>query len=211
MPDTPMTLSHYALPSALLGTTCVLLLTVLGGLGYPDYSHVSQFISELGASGAPHEHLVRFAGFLPAGLLLCFFAWTAFKALPRSGPLTFGLLGLVVYAAGYIVAAFFPCDLGCRPATPSLSQIIHNIGGLVGYALAPLALGALALAAHKWPGGKHLSVLAIVAAVLVWGGVASLLPKSPLVGLSQRVIETAVLSWVVLCGLYIQRQRTAIK
>ncbi len=50
------------------------------------------------------------------------------------------------------------------------------------------------LAAHNWPGGKQLSALAIVAAVLV------------AVGLSQRVIETAVLSWVMLCGLYINRQ-----
>jgi hypothetical protein len=48
----------------------VLLLTVVGGALTPGSSHLSMYISELGARGAPLEWPVRIAGFLPAGLLM---------------------------------------------------------------------------------------------------------------------------------------------
>jgi len=196
--------SRAAYPAALLGALLIVGLTVLAAAGMPNYSHLSQFISELGARGAPHEAWVRFAGFLPAGLLLCAFAWAAHGGLPRSRLLAAGLLGLGIYAAGYVVAAFFPCDPGCRPAQPSMSQVVHNIGGLAGYLLAPLALLALALAARRWPNGGHLVACGFVAAALALLGLLTLSPKSPYVGLSQRVIEASVLSWAVLCGAYVQ-------
>ena len=67
----------------------------------PDYSHDSQFISELGAMGAPYELFVRLAGFLPAGLLLVAFSALAFRALPRSRSVSLALFGLALYAGGY--------------------------------------------------------------------------------------------------------------
>lgn len=36
----------------------------------PGYGHISQFISELGASGTPHALLMNLAGFIPSGLML---------------------------------------------------------------------------------------------------------------------------------------------
>jgi len=109
---------------ALTSVACavvILLLTVLGGALTPGYSHLSMYISELGARGAPLEWPVRFAGFLPAGLLMLAFCAFAFKALPRSWRVTLCLLGLALNAMGYLVAVVFPCDLGCRPPEPSLS------------------------------------------------------------------------------------------
>lgn len=199
-------MSRFAFPAAVAGAGFIVLLTVLGGFGFPGYSHLAHFISELGARGAPHEMLVRFVGFLPAGLLLCFFAWVAARALPASRLASVGFVGIAVYAAGYAVAAFFPCDAGCRPASPSPSQVVHNIGGLAGYAMAPVAMLCLGLAARRWPSGRGLSATAFVVAVAVAAllGLLSLSPKSPWVGASQRLIEAAMLSWIVLCGAYIR-------
>jgi hypothetical protein len=84
---------RFAFPAAMLSAGSVILLIVLGGAAFPGYSHTSQFISELGATGAPHEKLVRFAGFLPAGVLLCLFVIGAFKVLPRSHLTALGLAG----------------------------------------------------------------------------------------------------------------------
>jgi hypothetical membrane protein len=40
-----------------------LVVTILiAGLFYPDYSHVSQYMSELGATGAPNAWLVNYFG-----------------------------------------------------------------------------------------------------------------------------------------------------
>jgi hypothetical protein len=182
----------------------VVALTLFGGAFYPDYSHLSQFISELGARQAPHEQVVRWIGFLPAGVLVLVFAVVAFKALPRSALTTFGLLGIAAYALGYVVAAFYPCDPGCRPAEPSTSQVIHNIAGLVGYLFAPLSLAALARSARHWPGGGHLAAAGFVTATLALLGLLSLSPEYPYVGLSQRILELSVLVWIVMCGRYIK-------
>ena len=174
----------------------------------PGYSHVSQFISELGARGAPYELWVRHAGFLPAGLLLLTFSALASRAVPRSRPVSLSFFGLALFAAGYLVAAAFPCDAGCRPSEPSASQLIHNAGGLVGYLVAPLFLYTLARAARVWPGATRLAGAGYVAAAVALVGRLTLSPSSEVVGLSQRALEIAVLGWVAMLGLYIARQRS---
>lgn len=196
--------SRIAFVSAALALLWVLFLTVFGGAQFPGYSHAAQFISELGARQAPHEQLVRWAGFLPAGVLLLVFCAAARAALPRSMLTTLGLLGLAVYGLGYVAAAFFPCDPGCRPAQPSPAQMVHNLAGLAGYGLAPLSLAALAWQARRWQGGGYLTVTGFTAAGLCVLGLLSLSPESPYVGWSQRLIEGSVLLWVCLCGWYVR-------
>ena len=172
----------------------------------PDYSHVSQFISELGATGAPYERLVRLAGFLPAGLLLLAFSALAFRAIPRSRSVSLGLFGLALYAGGYLVAAAFPCDAGCRPAEPSASQLIHNAGGLVGYLVAPVFLFTLARATRGWPGASGLTGAGYVASAVALVALLTLSPSSGAAGLSQRALELAVLGWVTMLGVYVARR-----
>lgn len=190
-----------------LGTLAVMVaFSVALGALTPGYSHVSQFISELGASGAPYEWWARRLGFLPAGVLMLAFCGLAFVALPRSKSMVLGLAGLGIFAAGYVVASQFPCDPGCRPAEPSASQVIHNTLGGLGYLLAPAFLLALSQAVRPWPGTAWLVNSGRVAAVLALVGLLTLTPESPFVGLSQRLLEAAVLGWVALLGLYLARQ-----
>lgn len=195
---------RHALAFAIAAALAIVLVTVLGAAAFPNYSHATQFISELGAAGAPHEVAVRFVGFLPAGVFLSLLVVAAYRGLPRSHATSLGLVGIAVYAAGYLVATVFPCDAGCRPAQPSTSQIIHNLVGLAGYLLAPAFLLSLAWSARRWPGGVHLAYLGVLAAVLALGGLMTLSPRSPYAGLSQRVIEASVLLWVVACGAYVR-------
>lgn len=138
--------------SAVVGYGLLLVLIVAGGAAWPGYSHVSQFISELGATGAPQARLVNLGGFLPVGVLLTLFAVLSAFLAPRSGPRVAGFLLLALFAVGYLGAAFFPCDVGCRPATPSFSQMMHNLAGLAGYLGAPIGLILLGVAARGWPG-----------------------------------------------------------
>lgn len=185
--------------SAWLGFLAMLALVLLGGAMTPEYNHVSQFISELGARGAALEYPVRFAGFLPAGVFMCLFAVGAYRILPRSATLSFALLGIFLYAAGYIAAGFFPCDFGCRPEQPSVSQLLHNAFGMVGYLLAPAFLAAVGLAARNWPNGRGLMWLSHGCAVAALLGLMAFSPESGFVGIAQRVIETSV--WVCTLAL----------
>jgi len=206
--------SSHALSPWLLGAAgsalVTLLATLLGGALTPGYSHLSMYISELGARGAPLEWPLRLAGFLPAGLLMLAFCVAAWRALPHRWPVAVSLLGLVLYALGYLIAVVFPCDLGCRPAEPSLSQVIHNAGGLLGYLLAPLILLLMARQARAWREARHLVWSGHAAAALALCGLLTLAPESPLVGLSQRAIEAAILLWFTLLGLYLRRVPNAV-
>jgi uncharacterized protein DUF998 len=185
-------------------------MVVVAGALTPEYSHASQFISELGARGAPQEWVVRFGGFLPAGILLLAFCLFAFIALPRSPGATLGLAGLAIFGAGYLVAAAFPCDLGCRPDEPSTSQLIHNAGGLVGYLLAPAFLLILALASRRWPLAGRMAIAGYAATALAVIGLFTLDPDSGTAGISQRILEFAVLGWAVCCGIYLARGSTRL-
>ena len=191
--------------AGILGVTTVVLLTVIGGANFPNYNHASQFISELGAEGAPNGRAISLAGFLPAGLLLTAFAIFAWRSLPRSALTTFGMAGLVFFALGYLIAAFFPCEGDCRPAEPTLSQAIHNFFGLAGYLFAPLSLFLLGWQARRWPRATHLSVLGFIGGSLALLGLLFLSPDFRYVGIAQRILEGGVLLWITACGLYLAR------
>jgi len=192
--------------AALASAICVFCLTLVGGIATPGYSHVSQFISELGASQSAYEYPVRFIGFLPAGVTLLAFCWLAYAALPKSRLTTAAMLGLAIYAIGYVAASLFPCDPGCRPKDPSASQVVHNLVGGAGYLVAPCFLLIFGVRSRSWPKSDFLQAVGFAAAAVALLGLLSLSPSSPYVGLSQRAIEASVLGWVITCGWYVRAQ-----
>jgi len=193
-----------AMITAVLGAAWLIAMVVAGGAAWDGYDHVSQYISELGATGAPHGWQVSWLGFLPIGVLICAFAFFAYLAAPRSALSAIGFVGVFLFAIGYAGSAFFPCDFGCRPDNPSFSQVMHELVGLAGYLLAPLTLLLLALAAWRWPGARWLALLGFVSAAGALVGLGGVMDAhSPTVGLYQRVLEANMLIWVVACGLYL--------
>ncbi|ANP47494.1 hypothetical protein ATE48_17050 [Candidatus Viadribacter manganicus] len=193
-----------AMITGLLGAAWLVAMVLIGGASFDGYDHVAQYISELGANGAPYGWHVSWMGFLPIGVLICAFAYFAWRAAPRSVLATLGFVGVFLFSIGYVGSAFFPCDYGCRPDNPSFSQVMHELVGLAGYLLAPLTLIVLGLAAWKWPGAAWLAVVAFIAAVGALVGLGGIMDAaSPQVGLYQRALEASVLGWIVSCSLYL--------
>lgn len=191
--------------SAVIGYGLLLIMTVAGGAAWPGYSHVSQFISELGATGAPHGRLVSLGGFLPVGIFITLFAVLAAFVSPRGGLRFAGFALLVLFALGYVAAAFYPCDFGCRSVTPSASQMLHNLAGLGGYLGAPIGLILLGVSARGWPVGKLLSPLAFICAAVSFVAFVVMLGEPPIGGLVQRVLEGAVAVWMLACAFTLRR------
>lgn len=197
-----------ALITGLLGVAWLVAMVVVGGASWEGYDHVAQYISELGADGAPYGWEVSWLGFLPIGILICAFAVFAWMAAPRSVLATLGFVGVFLFSIGYVGSAFFPCDFGCRPDNPSYSQVMHELVGLSGYLFAPLTLLLLGLAARKWLDAGWLSIFSFVVAVTAFVGLGGLMdPTAPQVGLYQRVLEASMLGWVVACSLYLGLQK----
>ncbi|WP_087505023.1 DUF998 domain-containing protein [Neiella marina] len=176
------------------------LTVIVAGWHFPNYQHSSQFISELGATGAPYGALVNFVGFLPASMALVSFAALILINGNTTAKQTVGLLGVACYGATLSIAAIYPCDYGCRPPTPSSSQMIHNLSALVGYScgvIAVLLLAADVLKERSRAIAMIGFVLGSIAAVLL----LSIVPSSPIVGLIQRLFELVIYSWIVLYAL----------
>jgi hypothetical protein len=118
---------------------------------------------------------------------------------------TLGFIGIFLFAVGYAAASYFRCDFECRHEDASFSQQMHELFGLAGYLGAPLTLLLLGLAARKWPGAGLVSILGFIGAPVAFVALGSMAPESAYLGLSQRVLEASVLSWVVACGFYLGR------
>lgn len=182
---------------------------IVGSLQFPEYSHLSQYISETYATGTPYGKALRYVGYVPSGIFLTAFALLAIKVLPSSSMTKLGFSGFgIFYGLVTIVVAIFPCDPGCNREwiDPSTSQVIHNLAGFSTYVLVPPALIVIGFAAKNWREAHHVSRWAIFAGVLSGVVVMVLIsdPNSNYVGLFQRIIELSILSWVILCAVYIK-------
>lgn len=192
-----------------LGVLFFLSSAILGGLQFSEYSHISQLISESYAIGTTYGLQLRYLGFFPSGIFIAAFAFYAASVLPKSTFSTLGFTGLgVFYGIATIIVSLFPCDKGCNKefADPSLSQLIHNLTGLLTYIFVPISLVILGIAAKKWANGKYLAYTGIVCGLtaILFVGILSSDLHSKVAGLYQRIIESSILVWIVACSNYLR-------
>ncbi|SFT73565.1 Protein of unknown function [Pseudovibrio denitrificans] len=163
----------------------------IGAQFYPGYSHISHFMSVLGATGAPHGPTVNFWGFLAVELLLLPSFIICFIDLMRSRAERVALVVFAGYPLFIGLAALFPCDFECRMADPSQSQLIHSAAGLFAYFCAVVGLCLLARAQEGWS-------YWFVPGLVLFALFLSLMLETSLSGLLQRVLETGAYLWFVL-------------
>lgn len=126
-----MTVRRIALVCGVLAPPLWVASIAFCGMLRPGFSHVAQYISELGEHGSSTELLMRYTGFAPTGLMHAAFA--AFLAAVFRGRLAgaaaalLGLNGLARLGAG-----FFSCDPGCTQAA-SLAAQLHGVFATVGF------------------------------------------------------------------------------
>ena len=184
-------------------------ITVIGGILTPDYSHANQLISELYATGAPYQNLVRYGGMIPAGISFILFSFFAWKTLPKSKLTTTGLFLLgVFYGFATVMITFFPCDEGCNKEfiNPSLNQLMHNFIGGVTYVMLIFSILMLSIRALKWPSGKKTAYLGFLflAIYLIISTYFFEAIDGFLIGFYQRVMEALILLWILQLGAYIK-------
>lgn len=107
------------------------MLLVAGALK-PGYSHLSKYISKLGASGSVHAASISWLGFVPFGMLSAIALWMVAAQAPVRGIGRLGYWLLLCEPLAWIGSALAPCDLGC-PVAGSLSQWLHSALGLLTY------------------------------------------------------------------------------
>jgi len=202
--DRILSLSGIVAPLVLL-----VAVTVSGSL-QPNYSHVLQPISALGAEGAPYRAVLNYGGLIPAGLLTSLFSLAMFRHMKGKSSLQISA-GLVALAGmGRFMAGIFPCDPGCVVFV-SASAKVHAVAGvtaLTAGAFAPLflALGLRFRGSRYW---YHMSlVLGLSALVTLAAAMSRLWPQY--LGLLQRVLLTLSYTWIFILAIGIGIRRSPL-
>ena len=169
----------------------------------PGYDPLTQWISELGATGAPYAVVFNVLGPGLFGILSVAFAAGLWRAL-KGGPLAFITAALITVAgiAG-ILEGVFVCDPGCVPVTPAGS--LHLMIGIVPLLTMLAAMEIFAFIVRKdpgWPGffafSQGIVILTVIFAIAFSSGAI-------LDGLYQRIMVGAMLVWVMAVGVRMGR------
>jgi hypothetical membrane protein len=170
---------------------------VIAGLFYPQYSHKTQFISELGATGSPHGDYVNYLGFIPTELFILGFVFSCFLVLVKTKRNVTGLAFIAVYGLTLGIAALFPCDFECKPDEPTMSHNIHMLSAFPGYLCAIIAIFIMSSNTLLAAQFKAFKMISIAIGCLCLYAFLNLDPNSNLVGSYQRFLELLLYSWFI--------------
>jgi hypothetical membrane protein len=132
----------------------------------PEYSHLTQYISELGERGSATEQLIRYTGFVPTGLMHVAFAamlCVVFKGdgLARAAAALLATNGLARVAAG-----IFPCEAGCAGPRLLLSQKLHSLSSGVGFCALIIACVLWGVVLRRYSKLRRLSLYSVASGIL---------------------------------------------
>lgn len=200
----------------ILGVSLFAIAAIVGPLLIEDYSVVSQYISESFAADTEYDQYLQYFGYVPSGILITIFCFSAPKKLPSSKLIIAGFFGLALfYGLGTVLVGFFPCDAGCPTDVidSSLSQLIHNAMGSLTYIFLPICIIAIGLGLKKMEGYSRLSQIAMATAIISGIFIFILFsnPESDYRGVLQRVIETSFITFMVSIAMAIKNGTIAEK
>ncbi|WP_420472067.1 DUF998 domain-containing protein [Brevundimonas sp. FT23042] len=193
-----------ALACALLSLLILGAATFAGSAVYPDYDHLRQFISELGADGALTGPLVSLA-FIVSGALLTVFWGLCAVLFPRTPLFVIGFGLSALNGLGLMFGGVFPCDFECAPGGLTLSGRLHEILGGVGYLAGVVGVFLTGLAARQQPALRGLFVLSLLCGLPALAVVWFVQPWFHWLGIAQRILETAFAVWAVAVAFSLRR------
>lgn len=178
-----------------------LVVIVLGFLT-PGYRFTTEYISMLGAVGAPYA-IVQRLNFAVLGISILALAvgihlWFDDGRRPRVGTLL-----LVLFGIGAIFSGVFSAD----PTAPeSLTNVLHELMGF-GFLAGIASVGLVTRRLHadeRWPTYRYESIMDFAIVLLTWA-VFIFSYQSAWEGLTQRLYIGALSLWVVLQSVRLYR------
>jgi hypothetical membrane protein len=183
-------------------------LTVVCGALRPDYSHVRQFISELGATGTPNATFMNVAGFLPAGLLLAGFGVSLAVSFPRRGAPLVAATCIVLFGLGDVAAGLYSCDPGCPAEGVSWQATLHDRVSLLAFLVGIAGLALWARVFRRLPAWRSLATYSAVSSVLALGLLIAIglsIQTRAFTGVWQRLFLGTLYLWCAVVGVRVFR------
>ena len=178
----------------------------------PEYSHITQVMSELGETGGLHAPLMNAAGFVPSGLLFMAFGGSLAMLVPRTRASVVGALLVVLFGAGITAAGTFSCDFGCPRQGLSREATVHIIVSVIAFVSAVAACAVWAFVFRRLNEWRSLWIYsassAAVAFVLLLIFNASAESRA-FTGVWQRLFLGTLYLWCAVVGVYAFRSSPA--
>lgn len=171
----------------------------------PDYSHMQQFISELGATGTSNTELMNFAGFIPSGVFILLFGVSLMLLLPRSLLSLSGSTLIAIFGIGMIIVGVFSCDVGC-PREGSFENNIHDLVSPPMFIMVIIGMLLLGISFRMNPVLRKLWVYSLVSALLSLFFMIALINSIgsyTYMGLWQRLLLATIFLWCVVVSVQI--------
>jgi len=191
----------------LIGPLIFVLATLVSASLRSDYNHISQFISELGATDTSHAMLMNLSGFLPFGLLMIGFGVSLFSLLPKGISLRIGSFLIVIFGLGVTLAGLFSCDAGC-PDSGSVENTIHNQVSAVAFFSVIIGTGILGFSFRSHANWKSVWLYTFLTFIASAGFLATMINSfeaSTYNGLWQRLLLFTLFVWFGVLGVKLHR------
>jgi hypothetical membrane protein len=190
-----------------VGPLLFTLTTVICASLRPDYSHISQFISELGATGSPNAYLMNFAGFIPAGLMIALLGLSLILKLPKKFLTLTGSVFITAFGICMIVVGIFSNDFPELPEEAgSLSNRIHDQVSLLMFLSVIIGILMLGISFRKLPSWRSIWIYSVLSSLISLGLLIALInsiPSLKYTGMWQRLFLLSIFLWMGIVGLHI--------
>ncbi|PNQ73629.1 hypothetical protein C1T31_04630 [Hanstruepera neustonica] len=197
----------------ILGAFLFFITSLIGGFLIDGYDINKQFISETYAVDTKYGFILRIFGYIPSGILFTIFCFLSLDYFKNSRWTKIGFYGVgIFYGLATIVVAIFPCDSGCNKEliNPSTSQLIHNLTGLLTYAIVPLSIVLIGFGEKRFGSNSFaMQSFALGGMALLFIIVLFISVDSDYVGLIQRIVELTFVLWIMLCALTVKNKKAS--
>lgn len=188
------------------------MITIVAAALRPDYSHIRNFISELGADGTPYAALMNYAGFVPAGLMLAAFGIALAATLPRDRFRIVASILVTLFGVGMAADGIISCDLGCPQTGGSPENLIHIRIARAAFLCATIGAGIVGIRFRRLPAWRNLSRYSLVTSAVALCFIVALatsLESRLLSGLWQRLVLLTLFAWCAVVGLRVFSHSTS--
>lgn len=187
-----------------LGPIIFSVAVVIAALMRPGYSHIEQFISELGATGTENAAFMNYAGFVFGGLLIASLGAALLTILPRRRVTLVASVLVSLFGLGVAASGMISCDLGCPQGTGTTANLVHNT--IAPIAFLCLIAASFLLGVYWWreSGLRDLALYSLgtgVTALVFLSLLASSLEGREVTGLWQRLLLMALFCWCIFVSL----------
>ena len=181
---------------------------IICGALRPNYSHATQFISELGARGTSHAELMNFAGFVPTGFLLASFGVSLANIRPRRRGSVLAAACVTFFGIGISFAGIYSCDPGCPHRGASSDATLHDRVSSLAFLLGIAGAALMAYYFRNVTNWRALWPYTAISSVASWGFLiasGASVDSRVLTGLWQRLFIGTLFLWCMVVSLRIFR------